>query len=62
MVNLVFKYKQKRNVKRMTKSRKGEKRNCVSTTNIMLAKYDIDITTKKERTGRPSPGTVPTSL
>ncbi|QKX62541.1 uncharacterized protein TRUGW13939_09702 [Talaromyces rugulosus] len=53
-VNLVFKYRRERDVKRVTKSKKGEKRNRVSTTNIMLAECDEDITAEEERTGRPS--------
>lgn len=53
-VNLVFKYRQERDVNRVTKSKKGEKRSRVSTTNTMLAECDADITAEEERTGRPS--------
>ncbi|KAL4863057.1 hypothetical protein BDV12DRAFT_189930 [Aspergillus spectabilis] len=51
-VSIVFSYRQDDNGSAPTK--KGDKRGCVSATNIMLAERDTYIAEEEDRTGRPS--------
>ncbi|KAL4986811.1 hypothetical protein BDW68DRAFT_197807 [Aspergillus falconensis] len=53
-VNIAFSYRQDDNGHNSTPSRKGDKRDRVSATNIMLAESYAYIAEEEERTGRPS--------